>query len=245
MIRRVVILSLLLLFMLLFMPAGRSYATGSNDAPLTLLNKPQTSGLSTQNQAIVNKDEVLRDIRGPVLINEQPPYLLIAGIICLVLLVVVAIFLFLRKRGPATPPAIPPWEKALQELADAKELQTPERGLQYMSRASQILRRYIESRFAIQSTRQTTREFLQSLTKIGVDSPIQRHKEELQSCLELADMAKFAHHIPQLSNLEKMEDAVTTFVKTTEPTEPDKASGQSKQSKRYAQGLKRSKRGRS
>ena len=45
-------------------------------------------------------------------------------------------------------------------------------------------------------------------------------------------MAKFAHHLPSLGNLEQMEVAVTTFVKKTEPAEPQ-------------QPIKKAKRGRS
>lgn len=134
---------------------------------------------------------------------------------------------------------MPPWEKALLDLADAKKLLSPERALLYMDRVSQILRGYIEARFAIQSTRQTTREFLQGLTDVGGSSPLQAHKSELQDCLEQADMAKFAHHHPALGNLEQMEVAVTTFIKKTEPVEQPKASRppkKPKQSKQFKRG---------
>ena len=232
MIRPVLALPLLLLLMLPIC----SFADSNEDAPLTLLNKPQNSAQAAQNQAIANQTEQLHDIHGPVLIKEQPPYLLIAGIFLLVLLVTAIIFWFLKKKGKAIPPSVPPWEKALLDLADAKRLLNPERGLQYMDRASQILRRYIESRFAIKSTRQTTREFLQSLTGSGGSSPLQTHKTELRGCLEQADMAKFAHHIPEIKNLEMMEDAVTTFIKRTEPKEPQNRVKPSKQSKQYKRG---------
>lgn len=234
--RLVLILFLLLLFMLPIC----SFAAGNEEAPLTLL-KPPKSSQTAQSQTIPSQTEQLHDIHGPVLLTEQPPYLLIAGSILFVLLLAATIFWFLKKRTKATPPPVPPWEKALLDLADAKRLLNPERGLQYMDRASQILRRYIESRFAIQSTRQTTREFLQGLAGIGGNSPLQAHKRELRGCLEQADMAKFAHHIPEVKNLEMMEEAVTTFIKRTEPTEPQKPKKQSNRLK----GLKRTKRGRS
>jgi hypothetical protein len=227
MIRRTLVLPLLLLFILPIC----SFAESSGDAPLTLLNKAPKSAQSGQIQTIPNQAEELHDIYGPVPIAEQPPYLLIAGISLFVLLLAVAIFWFLKKSGQPTPPPIPPWEKALLDLAEAKRLLNPERALLYMDRVSQILRSYIESRFAIQSTRQTTREFLQGLTGIGGNSPLQTHKTELRNCLEQADMAKFAHHIPEIKNLEMMEDAVTTFIKKTEPADPAKASLQPKQSK--------------
>lgn len=227
---------LILSFLLLFMLPICSFAAGNEEAPLTLLNKVPQTPQTSQGQTIPTQTEQLRDIYGPVLLTEQPPYLLIAGSIFSILLLAAAIFWFLRKREKPAPPPVPPWEKALLDLAEAKKLLTPERGLQYMDRASQILRRYIESRFAIQSTRQTTREFLRGLTGIGGNSPLQAHKKELQGCLEQADMAKFAHHIPEVRNLEMMEEAVTTFIKRTEPTEPQKQAEQAK-------GLKQTKRG--
>jgi hypothetical protein len=165
----------------------------------------------------VNRENVLRDIHGPVPIAEQAPYLLIAGVVFLLLVIAALIYWYLKKKKlPATPP-MPPWEKALLDLAEAKSLFKAERGIVYMDRASQILRTYIESRFAVQSTRQTTREFLHSLTGIGDNSPLQTYKTELKDCLEQADMAKFAHHLPQHDNLEQMETAVTNFVKKTVP----------------------------
>lgn len=232
MIRPVSILALLIFLLLTIY----SVAASNEEAPLTLLNPPQNSGQTAQKQVIPSQNEQLRDIHGPVLLKEQPPYLLIAGIIFFVLLLAAAIFWFFKKRVKPTPPPIPPWEKALLDLAEAKRLLTPERALQYMDRASQILRRYIESRFAIQSTRQTTGEFLQGLTGSTGNSPLQAHKSELRNCLEQADMAKFAHHIPEIKNLEMMEDAVTSFIKKTEPTEPQNTKRLSKQVKQTERG---------
>jgi hypothetical protein len=224
-------LFLLLLLLVLILPVG-SFAEG-NTAPLTLLKKPDPAtrpAPGQHNQTISKSDEELRDIYGPVATTERPPYLLIIGIICLVLLAAAAIIWFFKKRTTPAPPPVPPWEKALLELADARRWRSPERALAYMDRVSQILRSYIESRFAIQSTRQTTREFLQSLTAVGTALPLQTHKSALQACLEQADMAKFAHHVPEIENLEKMEEAVTSFIKKTEPAESAKGSRPQKQS---------------
>lgn len=165
----------------------------------------------------MNKGSLLHDIHGPVPIAEQPPYLIIAGVICLLLVIAALIFRYLKNKKLTAPPPMPPWERALLDLAEAKSLASADRGILYMDRVSQILRAYIESRFAIQSTRQTTREFLHSLSGIGDNSPLQTYKAALQDCLEQADMAKFAHHLPQRSNLEQMEAAVTNFVQQTTP----------------------------
>lgn len=227
---------LILLPLLLFSMLPICSLAASNEAPLTLLNPPQNSAQIAGNQTISGEPEQLHDIHGPVLLTERPPYLLIVGALFFACLLAAAIFWFLKRRTKPTPPPVPPWEKALLDLADAKRLLNPERGLQYMDRVSQILRRYIESRFTIQSTRQTTREFLQGLTEIGGNSPLQRYKTELRGCLEQADMAKFAHHIPEIKNLAMMEEAVTTFIKKTEPTETQKPKKQSKKLKQSQRG---------
>ncbi len=225
---RAILLVIALMFLVL---PVRGYADSGSQAPLTLLQQPPKNSGTAQNRAVTKQDEGLHDIYGPVPIKEQPPYLLIAGGVCLVLLVAALLYWFLKKKGRRQAPPIPPWERALLELAEAKSLLNPERGLLYMDRVSQILRSYIESRFAIQSTRRTTREFLQGLTAAGESSPLRTYKTELQDCLEQADMAKFAHHLPQMDNLEKMEVAVTTFIKTTEPVEPPKQAKPLKRSK--------------
>ncbi|MGB3210653.1 MAG: hypothetical protein WBB19_08125 [Desulforhopalus sp.] len=240
MIRRAFIIILLFLFILSFC----SYAESSGDAPLQLLNPDQKNDKISKNQVIGNKNEFLRDIRGPVPLKEQPPYLLIAGGVVLALLLLAALYWYLKKRGVPTLPVIPPWEQALLDLARARKLLSAERGLLYMDRVSQILRKYIESRFAIRSTRQTTREFLQSLTEVGGSSPLQTYKAELQNCLEQADMAKFAHHLSERASLEEMEVAVTTFIERTKPVEPPKSANPLKPSKRSLRS-KRAMRGRS
>ena len=213
---RNVVLSLgLLLFF--FLPIC-GLADNSVDSPLVLQGGPQNNQTGRPASS-VNKIEELHDIYGPVTLTENPPYLLIAGSLLLVLLIAAALYWFNKKRTVPAPPATPPWQQALLDLTDARKLLKPQKGLLYMERVSQILRNYIESRFAIQSTRQTTREFLQGLTRVDGDSPLLIYKTELQDCLEQADMAKFAHHLPSFGNLEQMEVAVTAFVKKTEPTE--------------------------
>lgn len=208
------ILSILALLLLLHTPC---LAGSSDDGPLTLLNKPQSSNKAGTNPQAALQAEQLRDIQGPVPISEPLPYLLILGGVIGLLLIAALVFWYNKKRVKPSLAPISPWEKALTDLAEARELLSPERGLMYMDRASQILRHYIESRFTIGSTRQTTREFLQSLQDVGANSPLQTYKNELRGCLEQADMAKFAHYIPKLENLELMEDAVITFVKKSEP----------------------------
>lgn len=211
-------LSLLWIVVLLLSAAGSAIAAPSTEEPLTLLQKQQQGNQPSQLPGIADQGEDLRDIYGPVSIKEPIPYPLLLGAAGLLLVLGFLIWRFWKKRSRPGRAPIPPWEKALRELAEARSLLSPEHGLSYMDRASTILRHYIESRFSIQSTRQTTREFLQGLRSVTPSSPLNTFRKELQNCLEQADLAKFAHRRPEQQSLELMEEAVTTFVKKTEPT---------------------------
>jgi hypothetical protein len=204
----------LLPFLVLSLPVS-ALAGDQGDQPLTLLPPPQSADKTALQQQTLQQSEELHDIHGPLPIAGQPPYPAIAGIILAILLILAVLYFWLKRRAKPGPPAPLPWETALSELAAAKPLQSAGQGLLYMERAGQVLRRYIESRFAIRSTRQTTREFLAGLSH-GGNSSLDDYRPELQVCLEQADMAKFAHRVPDLDNMIQMEQAVTDFVQKTE-----------------------------
>lgn len=209
---------LLILSLLLGLTISCQADTGE-EAPLTLMNTPQANNQSSQQQmAQAGQQDNFFDIHGPVPYSASPPYLLIAGIVLASLLLLAAIYWYIKKRKKPALPAIPPWEVALAELSEARKLFNASQSLIYMERVSSILRSYIESRFAIRSTRQTTREFLKKVNRAAENTmALQESRPELKACLEQADMAKFAHRIPDQENMEQMEQAVTAFIKKTEP----------------------------
>lgn len=210
------------------------YGADSEEGPLTLMGDPkqseQNSGgpalpqMSSQQQG-QGQGLAFYDIYGVVPTKASIPYLYI---ILGTLLVVVAgalLYWWLKKRGKRIfIPIIPAWEKAITDLNAAKSLQSKEQGRAYMDRASQILRHYIEQRFTIKSTRQTTAEFLYSLGGEN-SSELTNYRPELQDCLEQADMAKFAHKQQNEQNLVVMEEAVKTFVHSTRPADSGKEAG--------------------
>ena len=193
-----------LLLLLIFCLVAPCFANEKTDEPLTLLKQPQKNSQAQQQPVMPSQNIQLHDIEGPVPFHVAPPYLLIAGVILALLVVLAAIFWLLKMRKKPGPPPIPPWEKALAELAEARKLFNTKQSLIYVERVSQILRSYIESRFTIRSTRQTTREFLQEMNKTTASNPLQESRVELQACFEQADMAKFAHRIPGQENMEEM-----------------------------------------
>lgn len=216
----------LLLVTLFFFIAPLSYGGPSEDGPLQLMPAPgqnsvQQSSPGTQlhpmPQMVGQQPVELIDIYGVVPTKAPLPSLYIA--LAVLALVLLAGLLFYLKKRRKVAPEIPvlPWDQALQDLAEARSLQKKAHGLLYMERASQILRRYIEQRFAIQSTKQTTREFLRSLAgSKGLE--LKEHRADLQSCLEQADLAKFAHKSQGEESIKAVETAVTGFVQATRPT---------------------------
>lgn len=198
---------------LLLFKGQTGLAADQGEEALTLQN--------SQNQPIQNQNGILHDIQGPVPTSEYPPYLVETAIVLLIILALGLLYFFLKRRKKPQPPPIPPWDTALVELTEAGQLMSAGQGLLYMDKVAQILRRYIESRFAIHSTRQTTREFFMGLQDSGPSSLL-TYRSELRACLEQADMAKFAHLLPELQHMEGMELAVRTFITSTRPEIPTK-----------------------
>jgi LPXTG-motif cell wall-anchored protein len=170
------------------------------------------------------EQEQLRDIHPPLLLPEAPDYtMLIAGILFFLLLLGVALWFFrFRKKKVIFPSA---YETALANLQSARSLMNVEQAQQYAVEVSTILRRYIEQRFNIRTSRQTTKEFFTNL----MVSPRQTtelfgaHTKSLHECLDQCDLAKFARCSPDQNSMEKMETAVKDFiVATSEPVKGGK-----------------------
>ncbi len=197
-----------LTMLLLLVGANPVLAADNGEDALTLQKSP--------GQQTANQTESLRDIHGPLPTLEYPPYLMETAIALLILLLVALLIFFLKRRKKPQPPPVSPWDKALMELAEARQLMSSGQSLLYMDQASQILRRYIESLFVIRSTRKTTREFFASLNNSD-NSPLYEYRAELRDCLEQADMAKFAHLVPDFQHMEQMEEAVRVFITRSRP----------------------------
>jgi hypothetical protein len=201
------ILTGLLLIMSLLLPAGGTPAMGQ-DPQSTLRQTPIPAANSPQ-------VEDIRDIKGPVPLPDMNRFLIPVITIIALLIIAALIFFFLKQRRRPEMVTSPPDAIALTELDRARILM--EQPLVYAERISAILRQYIEARFQIRSTRQTTREFFSNLhngtTIAEVDITI--HAGDLQECLEQCDMAKFAHSTPDTDNMMRMDQAVRTFIETT------------------------------
>ncbi|MDP3696024.1 MAG: DUF4381 family protein [Desulfocapsaceae bacterium] len=209
--------------------------------PLQLVPDPQQGQASPMIQNMAPATDTFHDIRGPVALPDSLG-VLVWLLIGLAVMALAGLLLYLwkrRKKGRKLPF---PHEIALTELARLRPMMNPGQALIYAAQLSEVLRRYIEARFLIPSTRQTTREFFTALSNPQVvtarDGLIPRepgmavavssmaeHHDHLRECLEQCDMAKFAHCVPDLQDMEAMEQAVRGFIEATGESVDEKGKG--------------------
>ncbi len=206
--------TILLVFSLLVLPlASSAWCAEPPAAPPLQLHQAPSAAPSTA------QGEKIRDIKGPVPVADASRLLLPALIACALLLIAVLVFLYLKRRRKPPVPVTLPDSIALAELDRARSLM--EQPLVYAERISTILRQYIESRFQIRSTRQTTQEFFSCLQNSPTIGAIDLHDPagNLQECMEQCDIAKFAHGLPNQERMLAMDRAVRTFIEATRQQE--------------------------
>lgn len=184
------------------------------NTPLQLLPDASAPSGKTSGPSVDHAAPVFHDIRGPVMLAETPAFL-VPVLVGVGLLGGFLGWYWWRRRKKAAPLPLP-HEVALAELAAFRAAIHPEETRQQAARLAEILRRYMEARFVLPVTRQTTREFFTDISgHPAVLQAMDEHRRELQTCLELADFAKFALRVPVLSDLESMESAVRVFVESS------------------------------
>jgi hypothetical protein len=169
--------------------------------------------------------DIKQPIAEPITFAELAPWvggaLLITGLIALLIYIVAK-----RKKGEPVffnlKPKEPPHIIAIRELEQlkSKKLWETDSPKQFQSRLTDIIRTYIEGRFAVPAMEQTTYETIRSLKDAKlIDS---RLLEKLQDVLSLADLAKFAKFAPDASeNLSSLEFGFTLVNETMIEVEED------------------------
>ncbi|MBU0945419.1 MAG: DUF4381 family protein [Proteobacteria bacterium] len=216
---------LLMLFISVLLAAGQPlYAEEAGQPPLQLapgtgVQQGTPHPLVQPGQGLtpsLGEQPQLHDIHGPLPLPEERNYaLLVVGLFLLLLVLAVAFWFFrLRKKKIILPYA---HDTALAALLQARSLMNPDQALLYAAELSDILRHYIEARFRIHSTRQTTQEFLSCLSQNPGHRAalLEEYSDSLQECLGQCDMAKFARCTPDRNSMEKMEKAVENFIEST------------------------------
>jgi hypothetical protein len=130
--------------------------------------------------------------------------------------------LWLLRRGPHSQPAEaldhlgrPLWERVLSELEQLTPLLTKATSREYGIKSTQVLRRYIEMRYALRAPRLATEEFL----VVAGDSKAlpEEHRASLHRFLELCDLLKFGRYLAAGSELERLHAAAVEFVLASRP----------------------------
>ena len=84
--------------------------------------------------------------------------------------------------------------------------------------ASEVIRNYIEKRFAVIATQRTTEEFLQTLLQSSNEA-LARHRSLLAEFLQQCDFVKFAGASLAVADMESLFQSARGFVvETGEPT---------------------------
>jgi hypothetical protein len=129
----------------------------------------------------------------------------------------------LRRRFAAPARPLAPHEWAARELDRLEALRLPEAGEleRYHTLLSDVVRAYLERRFSLPASHQTTAEFLETMRRSPQLTPPQQRL--LRDFLERCDMAKFARADPPLAECRAVAAMARDFVQQTtpQPTEPD------------------------
>lgn len=166
-----------------------------------------------------DKDDDIRDIKPPFYSkNRIVLYVLAALLIFAVALGLVFILKARRKKITESVMAIPLHEIALRELSEVRSKDLLSKGFfkEFYTLVSDILRRYIEGRFSIKATEQTTEEFLDDvLTKDVMSS---EKKLCLQEFLSECDLVKFARYAPGSSEADRIFKIAYDFIQEAKQT---------------------------
>ena len=191
--------------------------------------KPQEEGqLETEavtievHSVLVGKggDSPLNPIFGPVELPYERQKLLYIFLAAAVLLLGGgAVFQWLRRkrnREASPEPILPAHTIAFLELQRLLDEKLPERGLfkLFYGRISDVLRGYLENRFALPASTLTTQEFLETIGRSSVvlaPEPLNL----LDAFLAYCDLVKFAEHQATSEEAYKTVDACRAFIEAT------------------------------
>ena len=145
---------------------------------------------------------------------------LLAGIIILgVILIVILIF---QRRKKTKKIVLPSWAIALNDLHNLRDnVKSGKISLNNgFLNLTDIVRGYLEKRFKLPASKQTTEEFLEQMNK--KDGPLPEiQRPFLQEFLQAAELVKFAKLPPDEITLNKALNKAETLVNETRPSEEE------------------------
>jgi len=174
---------------------------------------PSLNAGAPANSATASAEDI-RDIRGPKAVPSASLLLMeLAGSVAAIVLAYAAWRWYRRvKLAPKTASEI-----ALEQLEKALRLMQPDTAREFSIAVSEIVRKYIEARFHVLASHQTTEEFLHGLVEPS-DALLAGHQELLGDFLGHCDLAKFARWILSVDEMKTMHESARTFVLGTAKT---------------------------
>lgn len=159
----------------------------------------------------------------PSPISSSKTWVMIAiAVLALAGIIVFAIIWRKKHKKYLESIVIPPWVLAISMLNDLRaELQNKLINKQLcVTRLTDIVRNYLEKRFAISVTAQTTHEFLNDLDK--GNSPLDsEYRNFLREFMTASDLVKFAKVPAEASLVENAMKKAEELIKSTTPTEEE------------------------
>jgi Domain of unknown function (DUF4381) len=122
-----------------------------------------------------------------------------------------------RYRARRPPPTL--LARTLLQLEATRALMQAGDGRAFAAAVSDVVRGYVEERFAVRATHRTTDEFLRDcLDQVG--SALEAHEQALAEFLKYCDLAKFARWSLEGQQMQAMLDSARHFVESTAAPSP-------------------------
>lgn len=166
--------------------------------------------------------DIVRPYKAPLTAGEILPWIFLSIIALFVIWYLIQLYKRLKKaKEELGPPKItePAHIIAFRELEKLKEAKLWQKGeiKKYYTILTEILRSYLENRFAVFSMEMTTSETLEELVRTGFRKNESYNK--LKSVLNGADLVKFAKYKPEPSENELNYELSWDFISATKSEE--------------------------
>ena len=162
--------------------------------------------------------DIIGPYKAPLTLDEILPWILVGIVLAGIVWLIIRVGRKFRGKKSETESAVikdPPHVVAFRELEKLREEKLWQKGetKKYYTRLTEILRKYIEDRFGVDSLEMTTSETLEALVKSGFKKDESYSK--LKSVLNGADLVKFAKYRPEPSENESSFELSWNFVSNT------------------------------
>ncbi len=156
----------------------------------------------------------------------------------LLILGLLYVYIFQKKRKEERLKALPPFEKALEEL---EELAATNPALQeefkdYYSKLTDVVRRYLEEEAKIDALESTSDQLLLKLEALRETGDLILEKETLKSfrtVLQNADLVKFAKSLPDVRHADADRNTIKAIVIETQEVLPEPTEEELRQEAAY------------